>query len=141
MALVDIRPYLRRFILEDSAVAALIGTRFYPVKLEQGQTAPSAVYTRIGGTGEYAMEGPLTLVHMRLQIDAYAEKSQTMTDVANAIKFRFDGLRGRIQLPGSPVRIARVQGVFFASERELFDKDSGLYRNSRDYMVHYEERT
>lgn len=141
MALLDIRPILVGYILDDADVAALIVDRFMPTRLDQGERRASVVYRFIGGTGEHTMQGVAGLVHLRLQIDAYAPTSGQALQVANAVKFRLDGLRGRLEGPDSPPTVARVQGVMFASEREeLFDEASGLFRKSRDYIIHFEER-
>lgn len=145
MSLKDIRPALRAFLLADSAIAAAtVETggatwRVYTVKLPQGKTAPSIVFTRISGIGDHHNEGPSGLARPRIQIDVWAggENPDAAAVLADLVKDRIDGYRG---VMGSGDYAVNIDGVFFDSEREDFDDTASLWRVSRDYFIWYKER-
>lgn len=134
MAVADIRPALREFLLSISEISALVGgERIFPVVLQQGVRDPSIVYTRISGQGDHHMQGASGLARPRVQIDAYAPTPDEAAQLADTVKFYLDGYSG-------PMGNVTVQGVFFDTEREDYQADVDLHRVSRDYIVHYEER-
>lgn len=133
----DIRPALRAFLLADTAIAALVATRVYPLKLPQGVPAGAAiVYTRISGGGDYTMVGPSGLAGPRIQIDAWASSADAAANLSNLIKNRIDGYRG---VMGSGANAITVHGVFVADLREDYDDSAELYRSGRDYFIHHLE--
>lgn len=132
----DIRPALRAFLLADAGIAAVVGTRVYPIKIPQGVNAASIVYTRVSGRGDYHMAGPSGLAMPRFQIDAWAPTGDAATALAALIKARIDGFRG---VMGSGPAAVTVQGVFLLDEREDYDDTVKLHRMSRDYAIDFEE--
>lgn len=140
MTLADVRVGLRAYLLADAAIAAIVGTRIHPVKLPQGQTQPSIVYSRVSGLGDNHMHGPSGLSRPRIQIDCWAQSVDTAASLANLVKERIDGFRGSMLWgENSPEEAIVIQGIFFESEREDYDSESALYRMSRDYLCWYEE--
>jgi hypothetical protein len=133
MSLKDIRAGLRTFLLADGAVAALVATRIYPVKLPQGITAPSIVYNEISGQGDHHNEGPSGLVAVRMQIAAWAQSADAAHALFLAVKEAIDGYRGMM---GS----VEVQGVFVGNWRDLEDATANLRGKVADYFIHYSER-
>lgn len=140
MTLADIRPALRWYLLQDSAILALVGTRVYPIKLPQPTTQPSIVYTRISGLGDHHSEGASGLTRPRVQVDCWAPTHDVASVLANLVKGRIDGFSGTIAWDdNSPGNAVAVQAIMFESEREDYDDTAKLYRVSRDYMIWYEE--
>lgn len=132
----DIRPALREFLLGDPTIAGFVATRVFPVVLPQGTKLASVVYTRISGYGDYHMQGRSGYVRPRVQIAAWAPKSDDATALANAVKDRLDGFSG---IMGSGAAQVRVQGVFQADEREMYDDVAQMFGVMRDYFFHHEE--
>lgn len=132
----DIRPALRALLLDDGAVAALVGgQRVYPVQLEQGQTSPSLVYHRVTEVADYHMQGPSGLVQITLQLDAWATTQSGAVELADAAYDRLSGFSGLIDLGlATPVQ---VHGIFMIAGREDYDDVSKLFRVSRDYAIAY----
>lgn len=133
MSLKDIRAGLRTFLQADAAVAALVGTRVYPVKLPQGVKDASLVYNEISGQSDHHMEGPSGLVTVRMQIAAWAQSADAAHALFLAVKEAIDGYRGMM---GS----VEVQGVFIDSWRDLDDTTANLRGKVADYFIHYSER-
>lgn len=140
MSMVDVRPGLRAYLLADGAIAALVGTRVYPVILPQGVTATSIVYSRISGQGDHHMQGASGLSRPRIQIDCWSLSADHAASLALAVKERIDGFRGAMPWgASSPQDSAEVLAIFFESERDDYDPDSKLYRVSHDYLVWFRE--
>ena len=140
MALKDIRPALRLFLLADPAIAAAVGTRMYPKILPQGQRSTSIVYNKISGIGHHHYQGTSGLGTPRYQIDVWAATPDDAANVANLIKERLDGYRGPMPNVGSPSDDVEVQGAFFESDREDYQADITMHRTSQDFIIWFEER-
>lgn len=137
----DIRAAIKEYILGDSSIAAIIGTRIYPVILPQGVVDTSIVYSRISGLGDNTMRSATFLSRPRMQIDAWSARHDTAAELANLIKQRIDGF-GPGDLPygsNSPRDFVFVQGIFYQSERDDFDNEMKMFSVSRDYFVWHEE--
>lgn len=129
----SIGPSLRTFLLADTAIAALVGTRMYPVQLPQGTSQASIRYQHISGQRPIASpSGPLKLSGPRVQIDAWAPTYAEAESLAELIKTRLNGYRGAMGA-------TTVQGAFFSDERDGWEPESKLYFLSRDYFVWFQE--
>lgn len=141
MTIKDVRLGLRAFLLADDAVSSVVGgARIFPLRIPQGATVPCVVYTRISNVGDHHMRGPSGLSSPRVQVDCYALTADEATSLADKVKWRLDGYRGAMPYgSNSPQAEIEVLGVFFDSERELYDDATKFFRVSRDYFVHFRE--
>lgn len=136
----DIFYAVRSFLLADNAVAALIGTRAYPIKAPQAATYPLVTMQKIVEQRFPHLRGPSELAAPRYQIDAWAKESGAAFTVAlalaAAIRRRLDGYGGVLSTPGSPSTNYRVS-ILFDDARDLFETDvnGGYYRQSTDYVI------
>lgn len=138
MAIKDIRPALRAFLLADATIAAVVSTRVYPVKLPQGTNTASLVYNLISEVGDAHNEGPDGLCSARIQIDAYAPTADAADVLARAVKERLFGYRGTMGTGGSAVE---VKGVFIGgSARSDFDDEAKMHHFGRDFIVSFWDR-
>lgn len=140
MTISDIRPALRSFLLGDSTISTAVGgSRIFPGALPQGEKRASIVYTLVSDQGDYHNAGPSTLARPRMQLDAWAPTLDAATSLANLIKNRIDGYRGEM---GSGATLVSVRGVFRdGGGREEYDDAAELWRNGRDYLIWFDERT
>ena len=120
-------------LLADSAVAALVGERVYPIRADQGSALPRLVVTKISGRDDYTMAGPSGLREGRVQVDCYNDATlgaAANTALASAVRLALGGLT-------ATVGATRLQGVFLDSERDLFEPDEArpLFRTSLDFIV------
>src|ERR1044072_9333300 len=90
----DIRPALRSFLLGSAPIAAMVAARVYPIKLPQGTTGASIVYTRVSGQGDYHLHALSRFASHRFQIDAWSPTADGATSLADLIRDRIDGYRG-----------------------------------------------
>jgi hypothetical protein len=140
MSLTDVRPGLRAYLLADSAISALVGSRMYPITPPQGQVLAHIVYHMISGQGDRHMQGRSGLSRPRIQIDCWADTPDVAISLAGEVKERIDGFKGAMAWgTNSPQNSVDVQAIFFESERDDYDADSGLYLISHDYIVWFEE--
>jgi hypothetical protein len=141
MALKDIRPALRAFLVADATIAGLVKTgsvtRIYPGKMPQGQTLTSIVYNEISGQGDQHSQGASGLARVRMQLTAWATTADASHALYLAIKERIDGYRGTM---GSGATLVNVQGVFLDSWRDIEDTEANLIGKAADYFINYEER-
>lgn len=142
MTLADLRVGLRAYLLADGSISTMVGgTRVYPVRLPQGVIEPSIVYQRISALGDHHMQGASGLTRPRMQISCWAQTADLATQLANLVKARIDGYRGSMLWgENSPAEAIVVQGIFFDSERDLYDEALKLHALSRDYLIWFEER-
>jgi hypothetical protein len=135
---------LRTFLLADSALAALIGTRLHPLRLPQNPTLPAMTYQWVSGERAHALDGAVGLSSPRVQFDCWAGTYLQAEAVFEAFRKRLDGFRGDI---GSTP--TKVQGAFFESERDMYEDSAdagtgsgvGMYRRSADFFINFEEAT
>lgn len=148
----DIRPYLRNFLLEDAAIAALVATRIFPSVIPQGIRLACLVYNKISNPQDYHHTGPIDLEAPRFQIDSYAPKADAADELSRAVKDRLSGYRGTFADASSPPVTINVQGVFCVREAGNYNNrqsgtlnavgiDSELkYRVSQDYIIWFQAR-
>lgn len=130
---------VRSFILGDATVAALIGTRFYPIKAPQGATYPLVTMQKIVALEQLHLRGTGPF-DTQYQIDAWAKESgvafTASQELAGAIRRRIDGFAGNRSSVGSPSTTFRLK-IRFQDSRDLFETDTtgGYYRTSTDYVI------
>jgi hypothetical protein len=138
--MLDIRTALRTFLLADASIAAIVGDRVRPVRLNQGETGTGITYLRVSGIGDHVMTGPSRIARPRFQIDCWAEAPGAANSLADLVKERLDGYQGLWTYGAdSPPTSIDVLGVFFENERDGFDSDNDMYSVSRDYFIWYRE--
>lgn len=103
----------------DSGVAALVGTRVYPMMLPQTPTLPALSYQRVSSTEQ---NGTTTLRTTRYQVDCWAESYSVGQSLASAVKTAMEEWTS-----GPSVMMTEV-----INEIDDYEPDSGLYRVSID---------
>lgn len=142
MTIKNLQPALRTFLLSDGAISTAVGTsRIYPIKIAQGVKDPSVVYNIVSEQTDQHMLGASGLVSVRYQIDAWALTNDLAQNLANLVKNKIDGFRGRWAYgTNSPRDYIAVQGVFSQNSRTNYDDVLMLIGVSRDYIISYSER-
>lgn len=85
---------LQAHLTDDADVAALVGTRVYPLRAEQGAARPYLVYQRISTPRVRSHSGPSGLAYPRFQITAVADSYSAARSLANAVREALDGYSG-----------------------------------------------
>lgn len=138
MALKDLYPALRAFLLGDSAISSAVGgQRIHVDELPQGQATTSIVLLEVSNVGDHHMQGASGLSRPRVQIAVWSQDRDTARVLSLAVKNRLDGYRGPMVSGASEVM---VQGAFFDSSRWIKDETAGLFGRVQDYFITFEER-
>lgn len=129
---------LRAFLIADTAVAGLVSTRIYPLRLPQKAVLPAIVLTRISGTRGHHLRGPQSLTRTRYQVDCWARTHDEATALGTLCQSRLDGFTGTWTLNVSPAVPTRVT-VLFDTEQDFFEEEinGGLCRHSADYFLYH----
>lgn len=118
---------LRAYLIAQPAIAALIGTRFYPVRLPQDPTLPAITYQTIAGGEGTTHEGASGLARTRVQFDCWASTKGQVLALAKALR---DAL-------------ATVNPGWMGAERindmDVPESEPVLWRRMVEYRFWYEE--
>lgn len=117
---------IRKELVLDAAVTALVGDRVFPLVMPQNSEYPALVLTVISDTPENSYDGetdgtPSSSV--RLQVDAYHRRIEKAYAAANAARDVIASL-SRADLSATCVNVS-----------EFFEPESELYRISSDFML------
>lgn len=138
MAILSVEEALTYKVIHASAVSALIGPRFHPLRLPDTATLPAATYQEISNKSASTMdETPgSTLICSRYQIDSWATSHKVSREVSKAIFAVLHGYKGQIV---SGFNTFTFQVILRVSRRSNHDPETGLYWTSQDFMVWYTE--
>lgn len=123
---------LRTFLLAQAGVAAIVGTRVYPMVMPQGAAVPCIVYQRVNDNPVHDCGGRGTIGNFLIQLDAYADTFKGARDLGEAVRVCLDCYRGTA---GTHSIAAVRQG----GGRDFYEDDTQRYRFSVDYSIWAEE--
>lgn len=134
---------LRAYLLADPAIAGVVATRIYPIRLPQGATFPAITIQRVSGFRQGVLLGRASLARPRYQIDAWthvrsgASAYDEAQVLGGLILDRLEGYTGTMtDAQTSPVTVYQT-AVEFITDQELYEEgvDGGWYRHSSDFYV------
>lgn len=155
--------HIRYRLVNDAAVAALVGTRIYPDLVPQRSTFPAAMYTQITSERTSLMGADSGTVRSSWQIDSLASTYQGARELASTIRNslqRFEGwLPVEVLTPAiderdddlietrtgdqvvarEPVASRRIQSIFVDADRDYYEDALSIYRVTTDYTIWYDE--
>lgn len=105
---------IRRILLANSGVAALVGDRIAWGVLPRGTAYPAIALHHLSGPHHYAMGGPSNLATSRVQVNCLADLPVTSDALAAAVRSALSGLR-------ATVAGVTIQGAFLDNEDDLVD--------------------
>lgn len=128
-----IEPGIVALTLADAATAALIGTRIYPLLLPDDCPLPAVSYHLISTVDSYTLDGPLSLVQVRLQIDCWGTSYADARAAAQVLKKLLNGYTGTL-----PNGVA-VENIVRDGEQSGFDSGPRSYYVQTDWMIWFTE--
>ena len=120
----------RTVILADSALAALLGERVYPVRLPQKPSYPLLLLTRVSDEKDRTLDGTSRLRQARIQIDCKAETQVVAAQIADELERLLDGKAAS----GGDTRFA---SCWITRRDERFEEGTETYRSSLDFEISY----
>ena len=91
MALKSPEAVLRNALVANTAVAALVGSRVFPVLAPASAPAPFMTYRRSGVQRQHTLSGPMGMPTVILTLDMYAETYEAVRDLADKCRLCLDG--------------------------------------------------
>lgn len=146
----DIGTAIADRLLADTAVAAIVGTRVYQLKLPQAPTLPALKVQSIAEPVTYHNRGPSGLIRAVVQVDAYASEIDaanphplaTVNRLARAVDRALSGQQF-VSTSGSgspPVPTFQIQVAFRDNRIPIYEApELRLVRVSLDYAVSFRE--
>lgn len=133
---------IRAYVLGDAAIAAVIGTRFYPIKVPQNPTYPAITMQRISGVRFPPLKGRASLARPRYQFDVWTKEGvlnayATSQSLGQLLLARLEGKNvDLLDASVSPAEYRRFS-FEFDSDHDSFETDvnGGFYRYTADYFI------
>ena len=85
---------IRTLLVDDGGVAALVGSRVFPIQRPQGTALPAIVYQQISGVRNHNLAGPIGYVESRFQIVAWSATLEGARSLSDAVREAVDGYDG-----------------------------------------------
>lgn len=114
----SIATILKAALAADTAVAAIVSTRIYPLQLPQSPTYPAITYQRISNTGT---NGNTALRESRWQISCWAQTYLGALALSAAVKALLEEYTNTVSTPG--IKMALV-----VNELDDYDDTVKVYR-------------
>ena len=127
----DVETVIVTRLLAYEGLAALVGTRVYPLLLPQSPTLPAVTYQRIDAPREERFGGD-PVAYPRFQIDSWAKTYAGAKAVATQV-------RGALQLWRTTATDPQIMDSDIESDEDLYEPDTGLYRVRADYIITHPE--
>ena len=118
----------------DASVGAVIGDRFYPMKLPAQVTLPAATYQKISNVPTHVHGAKAEQLRPRFQVTSWGATFSDAMSAANAIQTSLDGFEGTM---GSGGNTKDVYSCLLADDRHDNSPEVGLYWVQRDYFIHH----
>ena len=119
---------LRAVLLANAPVAALIGTRVYPMNLPQAPTLPAIAYQRISAVPDHLLEAESWRVPCRVSLGLWASTYDGARALAAAVA---TALR---EYSGPGLRLVRLLNM-----TDDYEPETKLFRVIADFRVIPEE--
>lgn len=95
---------VRSTLVGNAGVAAIIGSKVYPVLAPASAALPFVTWRRIGVQRQQSLSGPVGMPTVLLSVDVFAETYEGVRDLADAVRVCLDGWGGTVDT----VRVANV---------------------------------
>jgi hypothetical protein len=128
----NIEAALRSHLAGYATLAAVVGSRVYPVQLPDGVTLPAVSYTRISTVPSQHRSSRLAQYSRpRFQVDGWA------ATYGEAVQLRYllRAAMADFERDSNP----RVDVALLAGDRDVVEADAGRFRASLDYMISHSE--
>lgn len=124
-------------ITNDADVAAVLGTRLYPVVVPTGQALPNATYQLVSDMSGHAIDGPVNLREAVFQLSVWAGTYDAASSLAKLVRGAVDGAKGTIaSMDVSQMVVEPVRDLPWVSDD---NEQQTRYGKAIDVRVFYRE--
>lgn len=129
---------IAELLRNDTATAAIVGSRIRPAQLSPGTSLPYVAYQLVSDVPEHHFGGPLGFVEARIQVEAWAIRYDDAKTLADTIRKAIDGYSGTVV----GIEIHALRRELSIDIQPVSDAGKGMpsiYGVSSDYFVQYQE--
>ena len=112
----------------DADVAALVGSRIYPIEAVQGASVPYVVYQTVVGIEDKVKGRDSVIKNYRMQIDGFAATKSQISDLMAKIDVALKNYTGSNY-------VLNVDEIEHESDNLSEITSKNLHRESRDYKL------
>ena len=123
---------IRAKLIADTAVAAVIGAKCYPVVAPQKAAVPFVILSIVNVDPTDTKSGVSTTDVFRIQADSYAASYDAVQDLDKKVRTAIDKFMGT----SSGIYI---DGVRYLTSQDAYEEEPGEYRRISDYIVRIKE--
>lgn len=116
----------------DGTVAALVGTRIYPLVVPQDVALPAISYQKISGVREYAHDAPLGFASVRIQVNCVDDDYDGAKALAAAVRGAMSGYSGT-------ATGLDIHAMFMDNEVDSYGRDDKYFLVRQDYLITHGE--
>lgn len=132
----DIWKALPYFLIADTSLNNLVGSKIFPMRIPQSETLPAITFQDISTVATQAHGEPSVLPRIRFQFTIHSGTIVSIQAVAKALKTRLDGYRGSM---GTGTYVTEVTAILFKNELSNDDPITGIMQRLQDYIIQYKE--
>ena len=126
---------IRRHLLDNPAVAAIIGDRITPQPIPQGSALPCLTYTLAALTEDNQEGDDDTLEMARLQLDCWATTHKAARELARAVRLALPTTTGSIGSGSN--RIDEVSITPVNTGTHIYEPDTQRHRVLMEFRIWY----
>lgn len=122
------------WVLTQSTITALIGTRIHPDFLPQNTTLDAIVYNQISGVRAHSTAGASGYCEARYQLSCWSATKAGAKALAEAVRKAIDGF-------GGTMGTTAVNYAFLEDETDAWEDEPKRWRTDLDFMIAFNEST
>ena len=121
----------------DSAVAALVGVKIYPMQTKEGDSAPYITYQTISNVPSNTKQTASLLDRYRVQVSCFSKVYEDAIFLAKLVRNALDNhaLGSYTYTDNTPNYTVKVTSIDFDGEIPLHDDVANLFEIAQDYMI------
>jgi len=132
---------IRKLLVDDSDVAAIVGSNMFPQYAPQSADFDYIVYNRISSDHQHHFTAASGLVEVTVQIDGYTREYITIKDLGDKMRLTLDGYYGIVTDSGDTISIDVIRLI---NHRDGFERpqgatDKAYHRIIQDYSMWCQE--
>lgn len=123
------------YLSSDPAIAAIVGTRIYPMRLAEKTLIPAISWNRVSTQRQYtydSYEDTDAFVTARVQINCWAYTHGEADELGGAVLAALSGYSG--EMAGE-----LIQSSFTVNEFDTYEAPTKFHRRVMDFMLSYED--
>ncbi len=137
-----IKRAIKILLLGDAGIAALVGTRIFPLRVPQKGEFPAIAWGRTDREADITVDGVTGSRHIKdwFEFISFAQGAggeATSEDIDDAVFELLHGKRATVTNDDDPTDTLEIQGIFHEKLSEHYRDDLQQYATRSIYRVHF----